>query len=121
MKFPILRESVLDCTSLTVLLACMYDGASGIVLVLTGMMNDGEITRERAVQLARMVMRENAVKLYGLNRQEHPSKWLTDFLQREPFDELRRTAQLPGQQLYRRECDPLMLQTELLRAAFPFL
>jgi len=34
---------------------------------LTGMMNDGEISRERATQVARMVLRENAIKLYGLN------------------------------------------------------
>jgi len=30
------------------------------------MMNDGEITRERALELARKVMRENAVQLYNL-------------------------------------------------------
>ena len=36
-------------------------------LALTGMMRDGEITRARAEQLARMVLRENAVKLYHLN------------------------------------------------------
>src|SRR5437763_1795091 len=36
-----------------------------LALALTGMMNDGEITRERALELARMVLRENAVKLYG--------------------------------------------------------
>jgi hypothetical protein len=35
-------------------------------LALTGMMRDGVITRERAAQLARMVMRENALALYGL-------------------------------------------------------
>ena len=35
-------------------------------LALTGMMRDGVITRERAEQLARMVLRENAVALYGL-------------------------------------------------------
>jgi predicted TIM-barrel fold metal-dependent hydrolase len=35
-------------------------------LALTGMMNDGEITRARAVELARMVLRENAIRLYGL-------------------------------------------------------
>jgi predicted TIM-barrel fold metal-dependent hydrolase len=35
-------------------------------LALTGMLRDGVITRERAEQLARMVMRENAVALYGL-------------------------------------------------------
>ncbi len=35
-------------------------------LALTGMMRDGVITRERAEQLARMVMRENAAALYGL-------------------------------------------------------
>ena len=28
-------------------------------------MNDGEITREHALELARMVLRENAIKLYG--------------------------------------------------------
>jgi len=33
---------------------------------LTGMMNDGEISRDRAVEIARMVLRENALKLYGL-------------------------------------------------------
>jgi hypothetical protein len=36
-----------------------------LALALTGMMNDGEITRERALELARMVLRENAIKLYG--------------------------------------------------------
>ncbi len=36
---------------------------------LTGMMNDGEITRDEAVKLARMVLRENAVKLYKLDSQ----------------------------------------------------
>ena len=35
-------------------------------LALTGMLRDRVITRERAEQLARMVMRENAVALYGL-------------------------------------------------------
>jgi uncharacterized protein len=35
-------------------------------LALTGMLRDGVITRERAEQLARMVMRENAAALYGL-------------------------------------------------------
>ncbi|MEP6707107.1 MAG: amidohydrolase [Pyrinomonadaceae bacterium] len=37
-----------------------------LALALTGMMNDGEITREHAVELARMVLRENAIKLYSL-------------------------------------------------------
>jgi len=36
-----------------------------LALALTGMMNDGEFTRERASELARMVLRENAIKLYG--------------------------------------------------------
>lgn len=35
-------------------------------MALTGMMNDGEIPRERAIEIARMVLRENAVKVYGL-------------------------------------------------------
>jgi uncharacterized protein len=35
-------------------------------LALTGMMEDGEVTRERAVELARMVLRDNARKLYHL-------------------------------------------------------
>jgi predicted TIM-barrel fold metal-dependent hydrolase len=34
-------------------------------MALTGMMNDGEISRERAIEIARMVLRVNAMKLYG--------------------------------------------------------
>ena len=41
-------------------------------LALTGMLRDGVITRERAEQLARMVMRENAVALYGLGARSAP-------------------------------------------------
>jgi hypothetical protein len=37
-----------------------------LAIALTGMMRDGQITRARASELARMVMRENAVNLYGL-------------------------------------------------------
>ncbi len=37
-----------------------------LALALTGMMNDHEITRARAVELAQMALRDNAVKLYGL-------------------------------------------------------
>src|SRR6185369_668005 len=36
-----------------------------LAIALTGMMRDGEISRERASQLARMVLRENAQRLYG--------------------------------------------------------
>ena len=39
-----------------------------LALALTGMMNDHEITRAQAVDLARMVLRDNALKLYKLNR-----------------------------------------------------
>ena len=35
-------------------------------IALTGMIRDGEITRDRAQMLARMVLRENAAALYGL-------------------------------------------------------
>jgi uncharacterized protein len=37
-----------------------------LAIALTGMMRDGEITRARAGELARMVLRENARALYGL-------------------------------------------------------
>jgi predicted TIM-barrel fold metal-dependent hydrolase len=37
-----------------------------LALALAGMMNDGEISRERAVELARMVLHDNAAKLYDL-------------------------------------------------------
>lgn len=36
-----------------------------LAVALTGMMNDGEITRARALEEARMVLRENAARLYG--------------------------------------------------------
>lgn len=41
-------------------------GREALGRALTGMMRDKEITRERAVELARMVLRDNARKLYGL-------------------------------------------------------
>jgi uncharacterized protein len=41
-------------------------GREALGLALTEMMHDGEITRERALELARMVMRDNARKLYNL-------------------------------------------------------
>ena len=37
-----------------------------LALALTGMMNDGEIDRARAMELARMALHDNAAKLYGL-------------------------------------------------------
>jgi len=40
-------------------------GRQALGIALTGMMRDGEITRARASELARMVLRENAKKLYG--------------------------------------------------------
>ena len=36
-----------------------------LAIALTGMIGDGEITRAQASELARMVLRENATKLYG--------------------------------------------------------
>ena len=41
-------------------------GREALGRALTGMVRDGEVTRERAVELAKMVLRENARKLYGL-------------------------------------------------------
>jgi predicted TIM-barrel fold metal-dependent hydrolase len=36
-----------------------------LAIALTGMMNDGEITRARALEIAHMVLRGNAAALYG--------------------------------------------------------
>ncbi|MBV9760818.1 MAG: amidohydrolase family protein [Acidobacteriaceae bacterium] len=41
------------------------NGRLAVGLALTGMLQDGEITSERAKQIAHMVMRENARQLYG--------------------------------------------------------
>ena len=41
-------------------------GRQALAIALTGMMRDGEISRSRASELARMVLRENAKALYGL-------------------------------------------------------
>jgi len=41
-------------------------GREALGLALSGMLRDNEITRDRAVELARMVLRDNARKLYGL-------------------------------------------------------
>jgi len=45
-------------------------GRTALALALTGMMLDGEITREQAVGIAHMVLHDNAVKLYGLSDSE---------------------------------------------------
>ena len=37
-----------------------------LAIALTAMMQNGEISHERAVEYARMVLRENALRLYGL-------------------------------------------------------
>ena len=42
-------------------------GRQALGVALTEMLHDAEITRERAVELARMVLRENARKLYRLH------------------------------------------------------
>lgn len=41
-------------------------GREGLALALTEMVNDGEISRDRALEIAHMVMRGTAMKLYGL-------------------------------------------------------
>jgi hypothetical protein len=41
-------------------------GRRALALALTGMMHDGEITRERALELGHMALHDNAAKLYGL-------------------------------------------------------
>lgn len=41
-------------------------GREALALALTGLVNDGEISRERALELARRVMRDNALQLYHL-------------------------------------------------------
>jgi predicted TIM-barrel fold metal-dependent hydrolase len=41
-------------------------GRKALAIALTGMMRDGEITRERAEEIARMVLRDNAAGLYGI-------------------------------------------------------
>jgi uncharacterized protein len=42
------------------------NGRLALAIALTGMLRDGEISRTRASELARMVLRENAKTLYGL-------------------------------------------------------
>jgi uncharacterized protein len=44
------------------------EAREALAIALTGMIEDKEITRARALELARMVLRENAAKLYGLDK-----------------------------------------------------
>ncbi len=43
----------------------MQSGREALAIALTGMIQDGEITHERALELAHMVLHDNAAKLYG--------------------------------------------------------
>jgi hypothetical protein len=42
-----------------------HSAREALAIALTGMMQDGQITRQRAIELARMVLHDNAAKLYG--------------------------------------------------------
>ena len=42
-----------------------YSARGALAIALTGMMQDGEISRARALELAHMVLHDNAAKLYG--------------------------------------------------------
>ena len=42
-----------------------HSAREALAIALTGMIQDGQITRERAVELAHMVLHDNAAKLYG--------------------------------------------------------
>lgn len=41
------------------------EGREALAIALTGMIQDGEISRERALELAHMALHDNAAKLYG--------------------------------------------------------
>ncbi len=43
-------------------------GRQALGLALTGMLNDGEITRDRGLELAHLVLHDNAAKLYHLDK-----------------------------------------------------
>jgi hypothetical protein len=43
-------------------------GREALAMALTGMVEDKEISRERALQIAHMVMHDNAAKVYGFSR-----------------------------------------------------
>jgi hypothetical protein len=43
----------------------MQSGREALAMALTGMIQDGQITRERALELAHMVLHDNAARLYG--------------------------------------------------------
>ena len=42
----------------------VQSGRLALAIALSGMIDDGEVTFERAVEIARMVMRDNAKRLY---------------------------------------------------------
>lgn len=44
-----------------------HSAREALAIALTGMMQDGEITHDRALELAHMVLHDNAAKLYGWN------------------------------------------------------
>lgn len=44
-----------------------HSAREALAIALTGMMQDGEITRARALELAHMALHDNAAKLYGLS------------------------------------------------------
>jgi ankyrin repeat protein/predicted TIM-barrel fold metal-dependent hydrolase len=50
---------------------CTNSARNALAIALTEMMNDGQISRNRAVELAEMVLRTNAIRLYGFKSTIH--------------------------------------------------
>ncbi len=48
-----------------------HNARQALGVALTGMLNDGEVSRDRAGQIARLVLRGNAEALYHLNGHQH--------------------------------------------------
>jgi hypothetical protein len=64
-----------------------HTAREALAIALTGMIRDGEITRARASELARMVLRDNARTLYGLRSAESAASGQQSRLSREALPE----------------------------------
>jgi ankyrin repeat protein len=60
-------------------------GRNALAIALTEMMNDGQISRNRAVELAEMVLRTNAIRLYGFKSTIHRAADAGDLAKVEAF------------------------------------
>src|SRR5262245_33573106 len=89
-------------------------GRTALALALTRMMTAGEITRSRAEEIARMVLRDNAIRLYNLA----PVSAAVDVVRDIPYASWQQTVEARSRQVWSHAKPPRSPGGRIMVSAF---